>query len=164
MKHTTLTIAALFAIVFLPGAGRASDPTDVAAYVLLAEQELRAKGLRVDSGNLGVSAPGGFFLATRTLDAPDSLVAADVVRLRNQATCGEVLTNDLGGAAGACGPLGPLTVPTVADLAAACGFPTDPPPCDPDHPISLPRARNRVLHLEPGVYGGGPERRTRYRC
>ena len=150
-------LAALAALV-VSGAGAAQPSADLDTYAVFATASLRASGLRVLSGNVGVDR--GPLTIHGALDAADAVVAADVVRLGGPARCAALFaaTAATGDGAG-CGPAQGFSLPIVADVAAACGLPAAVPACAPGRPVVVPR--RGVRRLAPGTYGdvtvaGGP--------
>jgi hypothetical protein len=150
-------LAALAALV-VSGAGAAQPSADLDTYAVFATASLRASALRVLAGNVGVDR--GPLTIHGALDAADAVVAADVVRLGGPARCAALFaaTAATGDGAG-CGPAQGFSLPIVADVAAACGFPAAVPACAPGRPVVVPR--RGVRRLAPGTYGdvtvaGGP--------
>jgi hypothetical protein len=160
MQHVPIVLL-WFATILLPTFVGAQS-TNVQDYVLLAERQLKTKKLTVDGGNLGVNSPGGRFLSRGTLDAPDTVVAADDVRIKSKnPVCAALIANLASGADSDCGPPTPFT-PPFPDVATACSFPADlPSSCD----ASLPPVAvtlDQTMSLPPGNYGvvevqGGPK-------
>lgn len=156
-----LLIAGLVPLAVAAGSALAAPSTNVLDYVLLAGEELDAKWLVVQSGDVGVSA--GILRSHNGLDAPASRVAADVVDIDPSSSCLELSANAVV-ETGACGPATGLASPLFPDLGAACGFPEPPAACDPGRPVTVGHRRSQVL--PPGVYGhlgvagGSPGRGT----
>jgi hypothetical protein len=146
---TLVAIAAVLAGA-VPAAGQS---TDVESYALLAERTIRAKRLTMTAGDLGVIDPlNGRIMARNTLEAPESAVAAHIVRLRNSdSQCAQLFANLAVVQGQGCDDPDPFVSP-FEDLATACGFPAPFPSCDPDAPpIVVSPGETRVL--APGTYG-----------
>jgi hypothetical protein len=137
LRSTILLLIGLLTLGAHPAAGQS---TDMHSYALLATEELRADGVHVRMGNLGVT--HGILSSSRPLDAPASEVAAETVRLAPGATCTMLFTNGLAGSS--CGTPRPFAG-IVDDVAEAAAFPAS-FPCT---TIPLPPVRP----LPPGQYG-----------
>src|SRR5262245_42328083 len=97
-----LSLAALAAVVASAGPA-AAQSRDLATYALLAGSELRASGVSVVSGDVGVN--NGALLASRPLEAPMSKLVASSMRLNGTSRCSQLFANDLLYPTGsACGP------------------------------------------------------------
>jgi hypothetical protein len=119
-------------------------------YVLFAARAIQTKGPTIGDGDVGVNLASGELLAPRFFAAPKSIVASDVVhfdRTPTSTTLQQLFANTV-----VFGPPAtPFTPPIIADVAAACGFPSPFPACDPQHPVEIPIGTATVL--PPGTYG-----------
>ena len=130
-----------------PAAGQ-SPGNDVDRYGLLADESIKARGLTIVSGDVGVNR--GPLSSTRPLDAPASALVAEFVDLDPASRCDALFVTSGRGTA-QCGPPQPFDGPIVADVATACGFPADMPACTPDRPISVLHGADEAE--APGEYG-----------
>src|SRR5262245_54866626 len=91
------------------------------SYVLFAGSRIRARRLRITSGDVGVNR--GSLRIHDAITAPNSTVAADVVQVGERSQCAQIFFGtEVDGAPG-CGPGRPYTSPLIADPGAACEFP-----------------------------------------
>jgi len=141
-------------------AGAATLSTNLGDYVLFAIEELHTKRLVLTHGDVGVNDPTrGRIISKGPFDAPNSVVGAHEVRFNNKnPQCSGLVANETHGTDAGCTDPTPFAAP-IADVAAACAYPTPFPACDPGRPISV-RAGETII-LTPGVYGsldleGGP--------
>lgn len=152
-RALTWTVAALAAILCTPT--RAAEVSqDLDSYSLFAASSLRAKRLRVVSGDVGVSAGS---LSVSSFQAAESQVIANDVRV-GRSTCRRLFSNRAKGTSASCGPATKFSGPIVADLGAACGFPSPFPSCNPAAKEVLSKGKHRAhgaapTVLAPGVYG-----------
>ena len=73
----------------LLGTAKASPPSrDLSTYVLFANDGIRARGLRIVSGDVGVNQGG--LRAHDAIDGPDSTIAGDVVSVGGRSRCAEL--------------------------------------------------------------------------
>ena len=135
--RSTILLAVLLTIGARPAAAQS---TDMDSYALLAIEELRANGLHVGRGNVGVT--HGLLLSPRPLVAPTSQVAARAVRLAPYSRCAALFTDGLVGAR--CGTMRPFAG-IVDDAAAEYGLPTQFPCAPTPLPFTQP--------VPPGHYG-----------
>ncbi len=126
-----------------------AQSTNLDGYALFAAEGLRARGLRVPAGDVGVNA--GPLWVTDALDGPDTTVVADLARVGRKSTCLEILAGEVVDPVAGCPAGAPFTGPLVPDVADACGFPSEPPACDPSNPVDVGHDETRTL--PPGVYG-----------
>jgi len=149
MYRTTLLALA----VLLASVPAAAQSTDIENYTLLAERIIRAKRLTLSAGDLGVTDPvNGRFMARSVLEAPNSAVAANTVRLRStESQCAELFANIAVANGPGCDDPAPFVSP-FSNLATACAFPEPFPSCDPDAPTIVVNA-GETLALPPGTYG-----------
>jgi hypothetical protein len=133
-----------------PHLAAAQPSANLNDYVLFAERAIQTKGPSISDGDVGVNLPGGELLAPRFFAAANSTVASDAVHFdRNPAntTLQQLFANVV-----VFGPPAtPFTPPIIPDVAAACGFPSPFPACDPQHPVEVPIGTTTVL--PPGPYG-----------
>src|SRR5262245_48212290 len=141
------TRAILFAAVVITtmGATRALavPSTSIDDYVLVADEELNARNLTVQSGDLVVNA--GELRSHGGIAAPSSRVAADQVDIDPTSSCGGLYSNAAVSVGGACGSPSPFSGPVFPDIAAACGFPETPPTCDPSKAVFVGNRQTRTL-------------------
>ncbi len=142
-----LVVAALASLAH--GAQAAAPRRTVESYVLLATEVLRADGLHVTSGDLGVD--HGLLAAAGPIDAPSSQLVADTVRIGRGTTCAGLLSGRTLGTAAACPLAGSFAGPLIGDVARACGYPTPFPACDPRRKVSV--GHGETAALASGVYG-----------
>ena len=146
----------------------AAQSRDLDSYALFAIDELRARALRLDRGDVGVN-DGTLFLRTESrLIAPNSELGARIVRIADNARCRRMWAGNPAMAARGCPFAGPFVAPFAdrAAVEAACGYPSEFPACsqDPARDISVEAGITRIL--PPGVYGhllvrgGGPGQGT----
>src|SRR5262249_47967365 len=127
----------LLALVLALGAAPLvrAQSRDLASYALFADDTLRANGLQVVNGDLGVNA--GLLASQRAIQAPFSLMVADMLRVGVDSTCSGLFANTVVGEAPTCGTPQAFTSPVVADLPTACGFPDPFPTCNAANPIDV---------------------------
>jgi YVTN family beta-propeller protein/cysteine-rich repeat protein len=130
-----------------------AQSTDLGSYVLFATDEMRARGLAVERGDVGVN-NGPLFVRTGViLDAPTSEVSADQASIPSDAICRRLVARLPGNPAPAC-PAEGIFTPPFADgdaVGAACGFPAPFPDCDPARTLEILPGETRVI--DPGSYG-----------
>jgi cysteine-rich repeat protein len=126
-----------------------AQSTDLDTYALFAAEALRARGLRVPAGDVGVNA--GPLWVTDALNGPDATVVADLVRVGRKARCAGILADAVAEPASGCPAVGPFAGPLVPDVADACDFPSKPSACDPTNDVEVGHDETRTL--PPGVYG-----------
>ena len=143
--------AAIALVTFLLGTAAAAGPShDLSTYVLFGDHGIRARGFRIDHGDVGVNQ--GSLTAHDAIDAPDSTLAADVVSVGGRSQCAELFfTTAVDHAAPSCGPGTSYVGPLVADLPAACGVPDEFPDCSEGSAVDVAAGDERTL--APGVYG-----------
>jgi hypothetical protein len=153
---TTLFRRAFFStgiglVTCLLGTAVASGPSrDLSTYVLFGDQGIRARGFRIDRGDVGVNQGG--LRAHDAIDGPDSTLAGDVVSVGGRSRCAELFfTTAVTHAAPSCGPGTSYVGPLIADLQAACGVPDDFPDCNGGASVDVAAGDERTL--PPGVYG-----------
>src|SRR5262245_33556256 len=145
-----LTIGTVL-IFFLGGMAAAAGPSrDLSSYVLFGNNGIRARGLRITGGDVGVNQ--GSLRAHDAVDGPASTLAGDVVSVGGRSRCLELFfTSAVTHAARQCGPGTPFQGPLIDDLAAACGVPDEFPDCSEGSAIEVAAGDQRTL--APGVYG-----------
>ena len=138
-------------VTCLLGTAVASAPSrDLSTYVLFGDQGIRARGFRIDRGDVGVN--HGELRAHDAIDGPDSTLAGDVVSVGGRSRCAELFfTTAVTHAAPSCGPGTSYVGPLIADLQAACGVPDDFPDCNGGASVDVAAGDERTL--PPGVYG-----------
>jgi len=120
-------------------------------YVLFATSTIKTKGPTISDGDVGVNVLGGRLLAPRYFTAPNSVVASDRVRF-DKNPMNTVLEKLYANTIEQYGPAAtPFTPPIIADVKAACGFPSPFPPCAVGTTVDVPTGTTTVL--APGVYG-----------
>ncbi len=140
---------ALIAVVAASDAVHAADVSHrLDDYALFATDRIRAHGLRVTSGDVGVNA--GVF-DTRSLDAPASTIGADVVHLPATSTCSALFATGIDQLLPACPLDGVFDGPIVDDLATGCGMPSSVPACASGNGVTIEADQTRSL--SPGTYG-----------
>ena len=139
----------LAGVLLLPAPVLAAPSASIADYVLLAGEDLNAKNLVVESGDVGVNA--GTLRSHNGVQAGSSRVSADQVDIDPMSTCGALDANVVVESGGGCGPATGFSTPIFSDLGAACGFPCTPTACDPSRPVTVGHKRSQTL--PPGVYG-----------
>jgi hypothetical protein len=155
-----LAVAALF----LGPAHVAAQATDLNGYALFALTGLRTKGLTVVRGNLGVN-DGSFYMNSHgDLDAPQSEVAAETVRIPLTARCKQVYAASNVVTGSGCPQGAPFHQPylDVGAMTDGCGFPEPFPDCSHDPGDGRTVIHDTTMTLAPGTYGdivvqgGGP--------
>jgi hypothetical protein len=138
-------------VTCLLGTAVASGPShDLSTYVLVGDHGIRARGFRIDRGDVGVNQ--GSLRVHDAIDAPDSTLAGDVVSVGGRSRCAQLFfATAVDHAAPSCGPGTPYVGPLIADLPAACGLPADFPDCSEESAVDVPAGDERTL--PPGVYG-----------
>ena len=157
---TTMTLTTIFRRAFvlagiglvtcLVGTAVASGPShDLSTYVLFGDHGIRARGFRIDRGDVGVNQ--GSLRAHDAIEAPDSTLAADVVSVGDRSRCAQLFfTAAVDHAAPSCGPGTPYAGPLIADLPTACGVPDEFPDCG-GPAVDVAAGDERTL--SPGLYG-----------
>ena len=142
---------AIAPVTFLLGTAVAAGPSrDLSTYVLFADHGIRARGFRIDHGDVGVNQ--GSITAHDTVDGPDSALAGDVVSVGGRSRCRQLFfTTAVAHSAPSCGPGTSYVGPLVADLPAACGVPDEFPDCSEGSAVNVAAGDERTL--APGVYG-----------
>ncbi len=137
-------------IAWAVGVAAAEPSRDAGSYALLAGTGLRARGLRVTSGDVGVN--DGLMRTTGKVDAPTSTLVGGIVHLDPRSRCDALFFSESVNQAGpACGPGLRFSGPIVPDLSASCAFPSDFPRCSSGAPVHVGHGETR--RLEPGTYG-----------
>ena len=142
---------AIALVTFLLGTAAAAGPShDLSTYVLFGDHGIRARGFRIDHGDVGVNQ--GSLTAHDAVDGPDSALAGDVVSVGGRSRCGQLFfTTAVAHSAPSCGPGTSYVGPLVADLPAACGVPDEFPDCSEGSAVDVAAGDERTL--APGVYG-----------
>jgi len=142
---------AIALVTFLLGTAMAAGPShDLSTYVLFGDHGIRARGFRIDHGDVGVNQ--GSITAHDAVDGPDSALAGDVVSVGGRSRCAELFfTTAVAHSAPSCGPGTSYVGPLVADLPAACGVPDEFPDCSDGPAVDVAAGDERTL--APGVYG-----------
>jgi hypothetical protein len=138
-------------VTFLLGTAVAAGPShDLSTYVLFGDHGIRARGFRIDHGDVGVNQ--GSITAHDAVDGPDSALAGDVVSVGGRSRCAELFfTTAVAHSAPSCGRGTSYVGPLVADLPAACGVPDEFPDCSDGPAVDVAAGDERTL--APGVYG-----------
>jgi hypothetical protein len=131
------------------GAVRAQPSKNLDAYAIFAVNGLRARSLRVMSGDIGVNA--GPLDLRSGLAAPTSVVVADQLQVGTAANCAALYTSLAGETIGACGPAQATSFPLVADVGRGCGIDTSRPPCAAADSMTVPRGA--TMAIDAGVHG-----------
>lgn len=149
-KGTGLLVVVAVALLEA-GRAMAQPSTNLDDYVLFATGKLKTKGPSIADGDVGVNDIDGRLLAPRYFDAPNSVVASDRVRFdKNPART--VLQQLYANVVEQFGPTPtPFAPPIIANVKAACGFPSPFPTCNPGNGVDLAVGTTTVL--PPGVYG-----------
>src|SRR5581483_3124259 len=154
MRLASPWLAAALAATLAALPARAADVNrDLDSYALLAGTSLRAKRLRVVSGDVGVSA--GSLRVSGSFDAAQSQVVASEAHL-GRAACARLFANRARGGGTGCGHAVGFSAPILPDFRAACGAPPSFPRCDRTaKQVFSARRRPGALAspLAPGVYG-----------
>jgi hypothetical protein len=150
MPRPGIVLRAALLAACLPAVARGQS-RDLRSYVLLAETSLRANGLTVASGDVGVNRVLGLLFAGKPLAAGSSVLVAPVVRIDGASSCQALFANTVLATGAACGPATAFTAPIVASGSAACGFPATFPACDSTRPKTV--GAGGTLTLGPGTYG-----------
>jgi hypothetical protein len=149
MRFSPATAILALVHLLLSGGALWAQPRDLGSYVLFADTELRAHGLTVTKGNIGVN--DGLLTSTnRTLLAGTSTVAASSVRLEERSQCAALFSNDVQNTGPGC-TNAQAFVPPLLDLRSACGYPNPFPTCDLNAPVTVLKRGTQTL--APGVYG-----------
>jgi hypothetical protein len=154
MRLASPWLAAALAATLAALPARAADVNrDLDSYALLAGTSLRAKRLRVVSGDVGVSA--GSLRVSGSFDAAQSQVVASEAHL-GRAACARLFANRARGGGTGCGHAVGFSAPILPNFRAACGAPPSFPRCDRTaKQVFSARRRPGALAspLAPGVYG-----------
>ena len=135
----------------LASSAAAQPSSNLNDYVLFATGTIKTKGPTISDGDVGVNVLGGRLLAPRYFTAPNSVVASDRVRF-DKNPMNTVLEKLYANTIEQYGPAAtPFTPPIIADVKAACGFPSPFPPCAVGTTVDVPTGTTTVL--APGVYG-----------
>jgi hypothetical protein len=152
------------AALFLGPAHLFAQSRDLNAYALFALTGMRTKGLNVVRGELGVN-DGAFYLNSHgDLDAPQSDLAAKIVRIPLTARCKQVYAAGTVATGSGCPQGAPFHQPYVdADAVTdTCGFPEPFPDCSHDPADGRTVIHDSTMALAAGTYGdvvvqgGGP--------
>ncbi|MGH7896036.1 MAG: DUF3604 domain-containing protein, partial [Candidatus Binatia bacterium] len=135
-------------VVLVCPAFAAAPRRTIESYALLAIESLRAKGLTVESGDVGVNSGG---LVASGIKAPGSQLVADSVRLAGRTSCAGVFGDSVRGASAKCAVGGSDGVALFGDPGEACGFPKVQPACATGTKLTVGSGTPRTL--APGVYG-----------
>src|SRR5262249_28520273 len=148
-RASVLTGIAL--VTCLLGTDVAAGPSrDLSTYVLFGDHGIRARGFRIDRGDIGVN--HGELRAHNAIQAPESTLAGDVVSVGGRSRCAELFfTRSVTRAARSCGPGTSYVGPLIADLPAACGVPDEFPDCSAGAAVDVAAGDERTL--PPGMYG-----------
>ena len=154
-----LALPVLLATLATPALAQVPAPDD---FVLFADDTIRARGLDVQSGDVGANLS---ITATKPLQAPVSRIVTDAVSLHPGSTCDALLATR-GQTTPDCGPAGPVTLPIIANVGAACGI-TSPLPtqCVGQAPgiavgHGVTQTKNPGTYGDVDVAGGGHGRGT----
>jgi hypothetical protein len=146
-------VSAVLALSFA-GSARAQAPA-LSDFVLFGSDTVRARGLVVESGDVGTN---GTLVGSKAIDAPDSTIVGNRVELDKKSVCDDLRANSAESSP-QCGPATPVAIPVVANLRSACGFPGDfPSGCSGPN---LPVGHDGTVNATPGTYnvvdvaGGG---------
>lgn len=144
MGYGAILLAAAFAAPAL-----AVPRAVIERYAILTAEGLRAKGLTVANGDLGVTR--GKLVVTEGLAAPASQLVADAVRITGPAACVGIHADGVEGATASCPRAGDGAGTLFADLHEACGAPPALPACAAGTRLVVETGTARTL--PPGVYG-----------
>src|SRR5262249_54338745 len=146
-----LTLLLGIALANSPGVARGEGPSrDLSSYVLVGEHDIRARGLRIVRGDVGVNQ--GSLRAHDAIDGSGSTLAGDVVSVGGRSRCAQLFfATAVTHAAPSCGPGTPYQGPLIADLPAACGLPSEFPDCSGGPAVDVAAGAERTL--PPGMYG-----------
>ncbi len=128
----------------------AQPSTNIDDYVLFAATTIKTRAPTITDGDVGVNEPNGQLVAPRSFTAPNSVVAADRVRFDRVASntvLQRLYANDVQFGP----PATPVTLPIIADVPAACGYPSPFPVCTPGVDVDVPAGTTTTL--APGTYG-----------
>src|SRR5438552_18196141 len=81
MKVLRSIASGLLIILAVPATLRAQPSTDIESYALFAVDGIRAHGLVVTDGNVGVNSPTGELFSAFPILAPESRLSANSVRI-----------------------------------------------------------------------------------
>ncbi|HLK12101.1 MAG TPA: hypothetical protein VKW76_12050 [Candidatus Binatia bacterium] len=155
MRRLPCCLATL--LLAVPFAAAQPIPRTVDGYAVLADHLLRTKGpLTVDGAPIGVNA-GSLLthgpLAAGHLDVITNAGPGNAVRLRPGSQCARLFTDParVTGVNCSSSPVAAFTGPILEEpLAAACGFPSPPPPC---FGSGVTVGHGGVVHLAGGTPG-----------
>jgi hypothetical protein len=153
MAHRTLarSLGVLALAAGLASDAAAAPSSNINDYVLFASTLIKTKGPTIADGDVGVNDAGGRLLAPLYFTAPNSVVASDQVRFDKNpmnTVIQQLYANFVEGGGPAATP---FTPPIIADVKAACGFPSPFPPCAVGTTVDVPTGTTTVL--APGTYG-----------
>ena len=139
---------AVVAVLLASVSAHASGPARILeGYALFASDSLRARGLHVDGGDVGVNKGR---LVASSLAAPSGRLVASKIRLGRGAVCSTAFGEEVRGNAASC-PVAPFSGSVFADPADTCGMPAIVPSCAKGERLTLKAGTTRVLGA--GTYG-----------
>ena len=149
MRCTSLVA---FALAMAVASDVSAQPsTNIDDYVLFAVTKIKTKGPNINDGDVGVNIAEGRLLAKRFFNAPNSVVASDRVRFDKDPSNTDI-QQLYANTVEQYGPLPtPFTPPIIADVKAACGYPTPFPLCTLGNDVDV--AVGTTTNLGPGSYG-----------
>jgi len=146
MRSTAVVVlASLLAVAHNVAAQPSSNLAD---YVVFADELLRPRALQVPCGDVGVNAPTGLLKETSGITVAGNCVG-NTVRMDGLGSCGDLFANFT---VNPTQPATPFTPPVLSgSLATNCGFPGSFPVCDLGQPVTVDPGT--TLSLPPGTYG-----------
>src|SRR5262249_30974893 len=139
---------AVVAILLATVPAHAAGPARILeGYALFASDSLRARGLRVDGGDVGVNKGR---LVASNLTAPSGRLVASKIRLGRGAACSTAFGGEVRGSAASC-PSAPFSGSVLTDPGDSCGMPAIVPACAKGERLTLKAGTTRVLGA--GTYG-----------
>ena len=139
---------AVVAVLLASVSAHASGPARILeGYALFASDSLRARGLHVDGGDVGVNKGR---LVASSLAAPSGRLVASKIRLGRGVICSTAFGGEVRGNAASC-PIASFSGSVFADPADTCGMPAIVPSCAKGERLTLKAGTTRVLGA--GTYG-----------
>ena len=153
MKVLRSIASGLLIILAVPATLRAQPSTDIESYALFAVDGIRAHGLVVTDGNVGVNSATGELFSAFPILAPESQLSANTVRIP-LSDCKNLFGNDV--VLRSCGQRAAFQSPFngAGGVEQACDYPVPFPDCDSTGTLGgdVTVGPQEVRRLEPNQY------------
>ena len=153
MKVLRSIASGLLIILAVPATLRAQPSTDIESYALFAVDGIRAHGLVVTDGNVGVNSATGELFSAFPILAPESQLSANTVRIP-LSDCKNLFGNDV--VLHSCGQRAAFQSPFngAGGVEQACDYPVPFPDCDSTGTLGgdVTVGPQEVRRLEPNQY------------